>query len=127
MGRRTWESIGGVPLPGRTNIVITSQETPIPDAIVVHSLEEGISVAAEENPIEAFVIGGEGVFREALPRADRMYLTRVHANVEGDTYFPIFDENEWTVVSEERHEKDEENEYAYTFYVLTALSSYVGN
>lgn len=117
MGRKTFESLSA-PLPSRENIVITRQEKDIPGCTVVHSLEAALAAASKGNPREVFVIGGEAIFAEALPRADRVYLTRVHATVEGDTYFPEFDPAEWRLVSAERHEADSEHAYPFTFQVF---------
>jgi len=116
MGRRTWESIGGRPLPGRPTIVVSrSRSFAAAGARVAHSLEEAVAMAAADD--EVFVAGGEGIYRAALPIADRIYLTRLHADFEGDTLFPEFDPSDWVVVSEERHEPDEKNAYPYTFLV----------
>jgi len=113
MGRKTFESIGR-PLPNRTSIVITRQaDWTTEDVIVAHSLDEALERASHDD--EVFVIGGGEIFGQALPRADRLYLTIVHADIEGDVYFPAIDESNWRCVHEERHEADERNEYAYTF------------
>ena len=87
MGRKTYESIGR-PLPGRTNIVLTSQDIRIPGVIVAKSLNEAITMTAEN----CFVIGGAEVFKQALPLADIMYLTIIDSEVEGDTYFPYYND-----------------------------------
>lgn len=116
MGRRTWESIGR-PLPGRTSIVVTRQdgyETGHPEAIVVASLDAALEAAERSGDDEAFVFGGVALYAEALPRADRLYLTRVHAEIDGDVFFPAFDETAWRVAHETRHAADEHNEHAFT-------------
>ena len=116
MGRRTWESIGCRPLPGRPTIVITSNRNYVAErAAVAHSLEEALAKVVGDD--EVFIAGGEAVYREALPRAERIHLTRIHADFEGDTHFPPFDESGWEVVFEERHEADERNAYPFTFEV----------
>jgi dihydrofolate reductase len=116
MGRRNYESIGK-PLPQRTNIVVTrNRHYCAPGCVVVHSLEEALQ-RAESDP-EIFVIGGAEIYRQALARAERLYLTLVHAAIEGDTYFPEFDPDQWDEISRERHEADEKNPYAYSFVVL---------
>ena len=114
MGRKTWESIGR-PLPGRTSIVLTGRaEYPLPEGVLrAGSLDEALALVPGED--EVFVIGGEALYAEALPRADRLQLTRVHASPSGDARFPAFDPSEWTLRSEERHEADERNPHAVTF------------
>ena len=99
MGRSTFESIGR-PLPGRTSIVLTRDPgASFPGALVAHSLPEAIA-CADGDP-EVFVIGGEQVFRAALPIADRILLTEIRLEVDGDTVFPDTDLGAWTVVSSE--------------------------
>ncbi|MCG8414877.1 MAG: dihydrofolate reductase [Pseudomonadales bacterium] len=122
MGRKTWESIGR-PLPGRTNIVITTdQDYEAEGAKVVHSLEQAIntaeSIAFIDGTEEAFVIGGAGLYAAALPNAQRFHLTRVHADVEGDTYLSEFDEGEWQEVRREEFQHDESNPYDYSICLL---------
>ncbi|HEX7832863.1 MAG TPA: dihydrofolate reductase [Thermoanaerobaculia bacterium] len=115
MGRVTYDSVGKA-LPGRTNVVITRQDLAIPNVTVVHSLEDAIQVAARAGESEAFVLGGAEIYAQANHRADRMYLTRVHADVEGDTFFPEFDDvSEWHLVDAEHFEADEQNQYPYSF------------
>ena len=117
MGRRTWESLPRRPLPRRRNVVITRNlDFEAPGAVAVHSLKAALREGAGDE--EIFVIGGEQVFREALPFADRLYLTLVHASVEGDTYFPPFDESAWRLVEENSHTPDEANPHAYSFQIL---------
>jgi dihydrofolate reductase len=99
MGRTTFESIGR-PLPGRTSIVLTREHSAaIPGVLVAHSLAEALDHAAGESDL--FVIGGEEVFRATLPMADRILLTEIRLDVEGDTVFPEVDPAAWTVVSSE--------------------------
>lgn len=124
MGRRTWESFA-TPLPGRRIVVLTRRPDWRPAGV---SEEEGVEVAAtldealertrESGDTEAFVAGGTEVFREALPQADRIYLTRVHAEVAGDTWFPEFDIAGWKIVEEEHHEADAEHAFPFTFQIL---------
>jgi dihydrofolate reductase len=116
MGRRTFESIGR-PLPGRTNIVITRDESfQADDILVVHSIERAL--AAAEGHDEVMVIGGANVYRQLLPRATRLYLTEVKATVEGDAWFPEFDNGEWQEIERESHTADDRNEFDYDFVVL---------
>jgi len=88
MGRKSFESLGK-PLQGRKNIVITRRTDWQPDGVeIVHSIDQAIIVASELDVKEIFVIGGAEIFRAAMPSADRIYLTLVHGNIEGDTFFP---------------------------------------
>ena len=117
IGRRTWDEVGK-PLPGRTMVVVTrSHHFAVEGVRVAHSLEEALGIARNDD--EPFIGGGAHIYRMALEndRVDRIYLTRIHAEVEGDTYFPKIDLNEWDLVSEEHHEADEKNEYSYSFLV----------
>lgn len=116
MGRRTYDSIGR-PLPGRTFIVITGNpEFKADGVIVTHSLEDAIRIAEESGDPEPFIAGGAVVFEQAIHRADRMYLTRIHADVEGDTYFPEFDDvTEWKLTDSEHFEAGEKDEYPFSF------------
>ncbi len=115
MGRRTWESVGH--LPGRTAVVITSRPDYRPEGVkIAHTLEEAISIAREAGDEEPFIGGGGVVYEQAIHRADRMYLTRVHAEVEGDTYFPEFDDvSEWHLTDSEHFDADERHAYPYSF------------
>ena len=118
MGRRTWES-RGKPLPKRTNIVVSSQpDYAAPGAAVVASLDAALALARAADEPEAFVIGGTRLYTEALPLAERLYLTRVHAEVEGDTYFPRFDPSRWRVVESVEHPADARHVYAFTIETL---------
>ncbi|MDH3513728.1 MAG: dihydrofolate reductase [Gammaproteobacteria bacterium] len=113
MGRRNYESIGK-PLPDRTNIVVTRNPAyHAPGCLVSHSLRQTLQ-DIQDDP-EVFVIGGAEIYRQALGDADRIYLTLVHANIAGDTYFPEFDLREWQEISRTRHEPDENNPYPYSF------------
>jgi len=117
IGRRTWDEVGK-PLPGRTMVVVTRSRKFSPQGVqVVRSLEQAIEVAAADD--EPFIGGGAQIYRIALARdlVDRIYLTRIHAEVEGDTFFPDFDIDRWELVSEEQHQEDEKNEYPYSFLV----------
>lgn len=118
MGRRTWESIGR-PLPGRRTIVVSRQAgyQPNPDVQVAQSLDAAIELAASMGEIEAFVIGGGELYREALAHADRLYLTRIAAQVEGDTTFPDVDWDGWRLTASEDCAADDKNEHACKFQV----------
>lgn len=114
MGRKTFDSLGR-PLPNRTNVVITRQNLEIEGCKVVHSLEEALSLFSPEE--ELFVIGGAQIYAEALPLADRFYLTRVHHAYEGDTSFPKWNESEWSLMESERFERGEKYEYPFTIEI----------
>jgi dihydrofolate reductase len=115
MGRKTYESIGR-PLPGRTMIVITSQaDYQPPNAVAVSNFGEAVAEAARHGETEAFVIGGARVFQSALPIAERLYLTRVHADVEGDVYLPALDPSAWRLLESQPRQADERNQYPFTF------------
>ena len=126
MGRNTWESIGRA-LSGRTSIVITSNsEYQAGGAEVVGSLQQAIeraeAVSKETGSTETFVIGGAVLYQAALPLADTLHLTRVHAQVEGDTTLHEFDESNWKEISREQYQHDESNQYDYSICVLQRVS-----
>jgi dihydrofolate reductase len=107
MGRKTWDSLPKKPLAGRTNIVVTrDRRFHAEGAVVVHSLEEALTCAEAGSPEEIAVIGGAEVYRFALPRATRVYLTEVHANIQGDTFMSPLDPVEWKEIARERHESN---------------------
>ena len=117
IGRRTWDEVGK-PLPGRTMVVVTrSRDLQADGATIVYSLDDALEVARGDD--EPFIGGGAHIYRMALENdlVDRLYITRVHAEVDGDTFFPDLDLDEWELVSEERHEADERNEHPYSFLV----------
>lgn len=113
MGRKTFESLGSKPLPKRKNIVITRAERDFEGAFTAHSLQEAIAMA--EGDEEIFIIGGAQIYAEALGVADRMYITRVERDYEGDTSFPEIDYSKWRLVSEERYERGEEFDAPFAF------------
>ena len=123
MGRKTFESIGR-PLPKRRNIVITRDTTYRADGVeVVHSLDEALQLAAleqgrgfEENQdeVELFIIGGAEIYAQALPRANRLYITHVGANFDADTFFPTIGP-EWKEYSHKENTPDDDHAYPYTF------------
>ncbi len=115
MGRKTFESFGSA-LPGRTNIIVTRNPGyRAEDAITVTSLEAGLAEAARYHADTIFVAGGAEIYRQALPLADTMYLTHIHAEVEGDAFFPEFSESEWQVVAKESVPADEKHAYPFDF------------
>lgn len=117
MGRKTFESFGKA-LPGRTNIVITrNKEWTAENTTVVSSLHEAIASAAATDAKEINIIGGGEIYKQALPIANKLVLTRVHTSLEGDTYFPEIDNNEWELASNTDFSADEKHAYAYSFQV----------
>ncbi len=113
MGRKTFEEIKH-PLANRRNVVISRDPGFQPrGATMVPSLAEALALGATEQ--EVFVIGGGEIFRLALPRADRLYLTMVHAEVEGDTFFPPLDQTAWALEEEEHHPADPRHQFAFSF------------
>ncbi len=114
MGRRTFESMGKA-LKGRINIVITSQkDAAFENAITVNAVKDALFVANDGDYKEVFIIGGGQLFNEILPKADKVYLTRVHATIEGDVFFPELGK-EWQLEWNEDHFKDEKHLYDYSF------------
>lgn len=116
MGRRTWESIGR-PLPGRRNVVVSRQPSlQVPGCEVAGSLDDALRLV--DDAAEACVIGGAEIYRLALPLADLIHLTRVHARVEADTFLPPLDPQEWRLRSREEHAADERHAYPFSFITL---------
>lgn len=126
MGRRTFESAGA--LPGRRTIVLTRDRTdrsPVAGSTrggrtkvkveLAHDLDEALARAEAEGEEEVFICGGEGVYRRALERADRMLLTRVEGEFEADTFFPEHDADQWRLVWRQDHPPDDENRHGYSF------------
>ena len=115
MGRKTFEAVNK-PLPGRVNIVITRQpDWKREDTIIAENLNDALQIAAETHFKEAFVIGGGEIYKQAMAVADKIYITRVHATLEADTFFPVIDEKEWELVSNEDFKKDAKHQYDYSF------------
>jgi dihydrofolate reductase len=115
MGRRTFDSVGR-PLPGRLNVVITRSDAYAPEGVVVvGSVDEALD--RDYDCDEIFVVGGSEIYRQSMKRADRIYLTRIDEDFEGDTFAPKIDPTQWHLVSREEHEPDEKNRYRYAFEV----------
>ena len=118
MGRKTHESIGKS-LGGRTNIVLTSDANYKADGcVVVHTIEEALNLPEVQNCEELMVIGGESLYKLLLPHAERIYLTVIHKEFDGDAYFPGLDMAEWRESHFEEFEKSEHNPHAYCFMIL---------
>ena len=117
MGRKTFESIGRA-LPGRENIIITrNTDYSNPECTVLHSVEELLSYCKEKQDEEYFVIGGAEIFKELFSKVDRLYITKIHEEFAGDTFFPAFNLDEWELFSKEKGVKDEKNPYDYEFLI----------
>jgi len=123
MGRLTWDSIGR-PLPDRVNLVLSRSKTLIlPGAEVVGQLSEGLEIARKSGETEAFIIGGASLYAEALPIADRIYLTRVHASPDGDVFLPPIDSDSFREVRTESHKSDEKHSFSFTFSTLARVAA----
>jgi dihydrofolate reductase len=120
LGRRTFDSIGGRPLPGRPTIVVTRRtDWPAPGATVAHTLDEALERARELDPEEVFVGGGEEIFRLALDgdRADRIHLTVIEQDFPGDTFFPEIDERSWRLTWREDHPGTDKAPFDFSFRI----------
>ncbi len=117
MGRNSFDALGKA-LPGRINIVVTRKKNWYPEKVfIAHSIEEGIAKAKESDAKEIFIIGGGEIFKQTISIVDRIYLTRVHTTVEGDTLYPAIDHSIWGMVKQNSFPADEKNNYPYTFEV----------
>ncbi len=118
MGRKTFESIGK-PLPGRMSLVLSSEPKAVQDQVVwFQSIWRAIKFAERAGESELFVIGGANVFKSALSVCDRIYLTEIHAQVEGDVFFPQLSLKNWKLLSEQKHSKNKDNDFDFTIQVL---------
>ena len=116
MGRKTWESLGKA-LPGRINVVITTDKNfKAEGGVVVQSLNEALAFSSADD--EIFIFGGGKIFKEAMPLVNKIYITRVHSIIDGDTYFPVLDRSDWKEISREDFKADEKNQYNYSFLTL---------
>ncbi len=118
MGRNCYESIGR-PLPKRTNVIVTRNLFYVASGcVIVHSVEEGLKLAEMNGEEEVFIIGGGEIYKQTMHLLDKIYITEVDLNTEGSVFFPEINTNEWHLVSEEKHLKDEKNEWDYTFKIF---------
>lgn len=121
MGRKTFESFGGKPLPDRLNIVITQDHNyQTEHAMVAHSINEALTMCNDAE--EAMIIGGMSLYEQTLPIADRLYRTVVDAEPEGDAWFPDIDLDQWSEFEKHRHEADDKNSYNCEFSILKRTS-----
>jgi len=119
MGRKTFESIGK-PLPERRNIVMTKNTNYLHEEVdVVNNIDELLLYCRDER--EIFIIGGAEIYKQTLPLAHKVLLTRVHTTVDGDAFFPELPANEWKLISAEKHEKDDRHAFDYTFEVYERI------
>jgi dihydrofolate reductase len=117
MGRKTFESFGGKPLPDRKNIVVTQDKTYHADNVaVVHSIEKALDLCDDEE--EVMIIGGMSLYKQTLPIADRLYMTVVDTEPAGDAWFPNFDLGQWIETEQHIHKADEKNAYQCEFSIL---------
>ncbi len=123
MGRKTYDSLKKE-LPGRITIVVTSKTDWYPENVgVENTIADAITKAKESDAKEIFIIGGGEIFKQTIGIVDRIYRTRVHANVVGDTYYPEIDTTKWKLTSEQSFPADEKNNYAYTFEVWDRIKT----
>lgn len=118
MGRNTFTSLNNA-LPGRFNIVITTQKDWSKEGVIVaHSIEEAIDKATQTDCKEIFIIGGGKVFEQSIELINRIYITRVHTTVEGDTFYPLIDKATWNLIYEDKHFADDKHAFDYSFQIL---------
>jgi dihydrofolate reductase len=121
MGRKTFESIGCL-LPGRTSVVVTRQpDYAAEGAVVASDLKEALARCRDDD--EVFIIGGAEIYRLALPHVHRIYLTRVHACIEGDTHFPGFSRDQWQQLETQHYPADEKNQYEHSFEIYDRIEA----
>jgi len=122
MGRKTYESMDK-PLPGRYNYVITRQDGWTAEGVTVaKDIKDALQKATSTNCKEIFIIGGGEIFKQSMELADKIYMTRVHANLDGDVFFPEIDENKWKLISNTDFPVDEKHAFAYSFQTWTKNS-----
>jgi dihydrofolate reductase len=123
MGRKTWESLPKRPLPGRENIVITRQSNyQAEGAKIVATIEDGLRLAESSGPEEIAIIGGGEIYRSLFNRADRLYLTEVELEAEGDTFFPAINPSEWRESAREWHEQGPKDSASFTLRTLDRVN-----
>jgi len=121
MGRKQFDAMGK-PLPKRTNVVVSRNPAYAANgAVVVRTIDEAIEYARAAGDDEAMVIGGGEIYSLALPKADRLYFTLIDTEMDGDTFFPAFDETQWKEVEREDHDADERHPFAYSIRVLDRI------
>jgi len=124
MGRKNYESLPEKfrPLPNRTSIVVTRQrDYHAPGCIVVHQLEDGVKIAQKNGELELFIIGGSEIYKLAMPIADRLYLTEIEADIEGDTFFPSYKKELWKEISRQHHASDDRHQFSFDFVIYKKI------
>jgi dihydrofolate reductase len=117
MGRKTFEAIGSKPLPGRTNIIISRSRQPessFSNVLFALSLDESIQLARQTNAKEIFIAGGAQIYELAMPLANRIYMTRVHAHFDADAYFPAYNVQDWDIKQNTDFLSDEKHAYSFS-------------
>ncbi len=118
MGRKTFESMKGKPLPGRKNIVVTRQKDWKADGVVVvNNLQDAIAAAEETDAKEMFVIGGGDIYKQAISLANKIYLTRVQTEIDATVFFSEINEKEWKLIKNQDRKKDEKHKFDYSFQI----------
>lgn len=118
MGRKNYEA-NGKALKNRTNIVITRNNAFRPDdALVTHDIDKALEIARSDHPEEVFIVGGGEIYKQTLDRADRIYITVIETEVEGDAHYPKIDFSDYTIVSRIHKKADQQNPYDHTYYIL---------
>lgn len=121
MGRNCYNSIGR-PLPKRTNIIITRDPYFISsNCLIAKSVPEALHMAHSQGETEAFIIGGGQIYNHTVDLWDKLYLTEVDLDVAGDVFFPSLDYHQWSMISEEKNQKDDKNEFDYTFKIFEKI------
>lgn len=128
MGSTTWDSLPKKPLPGRLNIVLSrDMRMEAEGGVVCHTLFEALDIArehaADDGADEICVIGGANIYEQTLPKADRIYVSHVHADVEGDAHFPVIDAAVWQVTSEESFAKTENDDHDFTLKIYERIKT----
>jgi dihydrofolate reductase len=121
MGRKNYESEGKA-LKGRINIVITkNREYRINDGVIVHSLNEALDIPRKNKEKEVFIVGGGTIYKQSIGLTSKIYLTRIHAIIEGDVFYPGLNKSDWKLISEISHKKDKLNPFDYTFCIYKRI------
>jgi len=123
LGRKNFLAIGR-PLPNRTNIILTRDKSfACSNCVVAHSVEEALQIAHQNGETEVFIIGGGKIYEQTVEYWDKLYLTEIELETEGDVFFPEMNWNDWQLSWEEKHERDEKNPHPYTFKVFERIRS----
>lgn len=123
-GRKNYESIPEKfrPLKGRTNLVVSNSKIQFPGAIMISNIEEGIEIARGAGEKELFIIGGGQVFKQSMYLANKLYITLIHHQFNGDVFFPEINWKQWNIISRKDVVPDENNKYACSFIVAERIS-----